>query len=569
MARQRYRGNTLSASFPLLSSFSGQTVIVPGIDQFYMRGAQIDHQQGIPEVVFMENVMPMANGLQSVGFSQKVVGGLETDFDRAFYLRDSSETKTLFVPANGKNYTYNYSSFNWNTQFVVVPFDTFVSIANIKGRQFVCYANHFVFEWDGALLNLVDLLGLDITTIRGIVAAGAYLIAYTEDRILWSSILDPTDFVPSEENFAGGTDVLSIKGNIVCCTPISDGFIIWTTANTVVALYTANSRFPWTFKEIAGSAGIDSVEKVSDNSTDIQQFAATVSGIMTLNRSQATQIWPEVTEFFAARRYESFNFSTKKVEEFDINTALLTKLNFIASRYVVLSYGADSLTHALIYDAALKRWGKVRVDHVDCFEFVDQPTTMILGSGLRYMDLVGTYENQTQTYAQYGRLVLGPAIRYQDLQGSYEAQPYTYLDYGGYPIPGVFIDTGQEPLKSIGFLQRDGAVKTLNFDLPAIEIDSILSLGRYQLSRGRMTVLHEVWIENVSSERTAKLAILRSFDGFNTEPKEYLYKDKDTSRGRLQKYFYDGPPFMNCILQLEGNHDLNSIEMVWSPAGYR
>lgn len=84
-----------------------------------------------------------------------------------------------------------------------------------------------------------------------------------------------------------------------------------------------------------------------------------------------------------------------------------------------------------------------------------------------------------------------------------------------------------------------------------------------------MTTLHEVWIENVSGEKTSKLAILRSFDGYNSLPKEYLFKDAEISKGRLQKYFSNGEPFMNCMLQFEGNFDLNSLEMVFSPAGYR
>lgn len=473
MARQRYRGNTLAASFPLLSTFAGQTIIIPQIDQYYMRGvAGTTNEPGIPAVVFMENVMPMSNGLQSVGFTQKITPNIENDYDRAFYLRDSNEVRTLYVPASGKNYTYDFTTFHWNSQPISVPFDTFVSVANIKGRQFVCYANHFHFEWNGSSLDEVDFLGLDPTLIRGIVTGGPYLIAFTEDKIFWSSILEPTDFVPSLENFAGSEAVLSLKGQIVTCTPISNGFIIYTTANVVVAQYTANSRFPFTFTEVAGASGIDNPEKVSDNSTDIYQYAATVAGIITLNRTQAVQIWPEVTEFFAARRYESFNFLTKKIEEFNINDSLLIKLNFIASRYVVLSYGENSLTHALIYDATLKRWGKIKISHVDCFEFVDRPTFTVSGSGIRYIDLVGTYENQlTTTYAAYGHLIVGPPLRYVDLVGTYAEQLLTYAEYLGPAIQGVFIDAGQEPLKSIGFLEKDGSVKIVNFDLPAIEVE--------------------------------------------------------------------------------------------------
>jgi hypothetical protein len=51
------------------------------------------------------------------------------------------------------------------------------------------------------------------------------------------------------------------------------------------------------------------------------------------------------------------------------------KLAHIAGRYLVLSYGVDPLiyTHALIWDSLLRRWGKVRITHVDCFQGAQYP----------------------------------------------------------------------------------------------------------------------------------------------------------------------------------------------------
>jgi hypothetical protein len=45
------------------------------------------------------------------------------------------------------------------------------------------------------------------------------------------------------------------------------------------------------------------------------------------------------------------------------------KLTFIADRYLVISYGISSLTHALVYDAVQKRFGKLKVNHVACFQY--------------------------------------------------------------------------------------------------------------------------------------------------------------------------------------------------------
>jgi len=109
----------------------------------------------------------------------------------------------------------------------------------------------------------------------------------------------------------------------------------------------------------------------------------------------------------------------------------------------------------------------------------------------------------------------------------------------------------------------------MNFDLPNIEVDSVLMLGRYQLQRGRLASIQEVMVEQIGPEKTARLAILKSFDGLNIASTTYMYKDKIRSKGKLQMYLHDGPPFMNCILQFEGNQDMSSLELVFTPAGYR
>lgn len=572
MPRQRYRGNNLSASFPLLSSFSGQSVIVPGIDQFYIRpnvftGSEADKNIGIPQVIFMENVMPMTNGLQSVGFAQAISRTHEADFDKAFYLRDAEERKTLFVPANGKNYFYDGYNAVWKNQPEPVPFNSVCSAVNIKGRQFVCYANHSTFfEWNGSFLASVLFAGLDPTQIIGLVSANAYQIAFTEREIFWSSIDDPTDFVPSLETGAGGSDVLAIKGKIICCTPISDGFMIYTTANVIAASYSANNRFPFVFKEIAGSAGIEDCEKATNDESGIHQYAVTVTGLMVVDRNQALPIWPEISEFISGRRYELYNTTTKKVVEYDTNDALLTKINFIAERYLVLSYGDNELTHALVYDSGLKRWGKLMVSHVDCFEYVDQPVGVELGVGIRYKDIVGRISDQLLFYRDYGHLSLGLAISYQNLVGTIEEQTSTYAGYGGLPQAGVFISQGQEPYKSIGFLQKDGSVRGVNFDLPFEDINSILYLGRYQLSRSRFTELYELWVEN--ADASLSLSVIPSFDGFNNEARVPCRRDEEVSKNRLQKFFcYESA--MSFILQFEGKFQISSLEAVFGTAGYR
>jgi hypothetical protein len=43
----------------------------------------------------------------------------------------------------------------------------------------------------------------------------------------------------------------------------------------------------------------------------------------------------------------------------------------VESRYLVISYGILELTHCLVYDMSLKRWGKLKAKHVAAFNYVN------------------------------------------------------------------------------------------------------------------------------------------------------------------------------------------------------
>ena len=47
------------------------------------------------------------------------------------------------------------------------------------------------------------------------------------------------------------------------------------------------------------------------------------------------------------------------------------KVKYLALRYFVISYGISSFTHVLIYVVALGLMVKLKIDHVDCFEYLD------------------------------------------------------------------------------------------------------------------------------------------------------------------------------------------------------
>lgn len=52
-----------------------------------------------------------------------------------------------------------------------------------------------------------------------------------------------------------------------------------------------------------------------------------------------------------------------------LGSPMQKQVSMISNRYLVFSYGVNSLTHALIFDTALQKWGKLKIPHVACFEF--------------------------------------------------------------------------------------------------------------------------------------------------------------------------------------------------------
>ena len=75
MAQITYRANLSAKSFPFISDNWGRTVIVPQYDNTFNRELSSqedsDRDVGIPQAYYMHNVMPTAQGFQSVGWRDR------------------------------------------------------------------------------------------------------------------------------------------------------------------------------------------------------------------------------------------------------------------------------------------------------------------------------------------------------------------------------------------------------------------------------------------------------------------------------------------------------------------
>lgn len=472
MSHQKMRCNLAATIFPFASPLAGRTIIVPQYDQNYEKtlvsSADTDKDKGIPQAVYMHNVMPVASGYQSIGYVEylEAMDGDPTDFDAAFPIQNTDLARFIMVPSAGKNYLWDAQVGLWRSVSPItgLPGNVTFTTAFINGQSYMFYeaTNCYVYNDSSKALDVITLAGLTVALITGICAANGYMIAFDDTSVSWSSQTDPLDFVPSLVTGAGGGGVVDAKGRIICCLPISGGFIVYCEKNIVAARYTGNARYPYNFKELANSGGIQSPEQVSWQGNTAEHYAWTTAGLQKVDLSACTNLVPEVTDFLSMLLFEDFDEITLMLSETYLDAPLNVKVAVISSRFLVVSYGVvlGIYTHALIFDLVLKRWGKVKVTHVDCFQW-NAP------------NLYGalTYGQLTMTYGGFG-----PLTTYADL--------------------GTSIQTPEIVRKTIAFMQQDGRVVSMNFDFSQPDANGVLILGKFQFQRNKMIAFQTIEIEN-------------------------------------------------------------------------
>lgn len=540
MSIQPVRLNLTSASFPLISTNIGRSGFTRMRDDTnyvitnQYSGSQADRDIGIPMPMYMHNVIPTTQGLKSVGY-EKILTGLRgiKHFDKVIMLRSKDERKNFFVPAGGRNYILGAANpTNWTSFQFPALYNGQVTHAYINGRTFVCYERMGVFEYDPILNNFtaVPFNGIVSSGFFGITNANNYLIAWDANTVYWSSAIDATEFTPSLSTTSGSGKVQSARGAIVCCLPIHDGFIVYTTANAVAVTFTGNARFPWAFRELPGSAGIANSEHVTYDANYDSHFAWTTSGMMELTKQKATPIWPEVTDFLTERYYETFtDVPELGREDYDFATAwssatqhweatpygdapfvqrflvnpVRVKMNFLGTRYITVSYGPEqTLTHVLVYDVALQRWGKLKIYHSDIFQWVK------------------------------------PNLKGGEI----------------------------EPRRSFGILSPNGAIRIVDFDEDAIAQDSVLLYGKLMGQRGKRIQLSAIEVENIRPESNFTIRVLPSTTGKTYE--RQVVPLRTIAANNFSRYQCRTTGVNHCLLAT-GQFNLNTLQIEYTLVGGR
>lgn len=540
-----FRVNLSATIFPFYSRLHGRTVIIPRIDQnvdrININRQDADKDSGIPQVYFMENVIPTDYGFSSVGY-KKVVNAISSTAKLQFLLtlKDTDGTSFLYAlvidpatPSNSGDYklTVNASTSVWQ-QVVAKPAlqlsditeDYTVTQSFVQGQQFLCFYKTGFVIWNGTTFTPATFNGLTPENIKGILSVGSYNIAYDDQAIYWSSLADPTDFVPSLATGAGAIVPSDLKGPIVVCRPLKEGFLIYTTNNVVSATLTDSVEAPFYFREVSGSVGISKAAVPAELENTPSHIVATALGVQQIDKSNAKVIFPEVADFIGNRIIEYYDPVQKKfIEDIVLDEHFLFRVTSVTSRYLLASFGRKStnFTHALFYDYSLNKWGRLKFPHA----FI----------------VLWPYNVEYLPY-----LWLTPGTK------SWEDYPdWTWNDANFTALAGA-----KSSKQLIAFVQEDGEIYIVSNEFPSIERSGIFILGKYQVDRRYFTSLLDISVECVNKFASFDTQILSSVDGSNiaTVISPYLKSKTDYTRDYLCKAVA-----LNHSICFIGAFDLSSV----------
>jgi hypothetical protein len=568
MSIQRFKVALNNAVLPLVSTKAQRAVFVPGLDaaprtpRIFM-GADASADYNMAQVIYAENVIPVSEGLRSVGYTSLIPAAspATTAFDTVFPLRDADENVVLFSPAENNNYMHDPAVGTWaalggiETIFTKTldaacdPTTARVTYAYVDGKTFVCYArmksndatpvDMSIMQWDSATKTLVSAatavtnLPFTVGEIDGISSSSGYLIVWSGLTIAWApfngTAFDYQIYANGAFTGAGFQIPEDIQGNISAIIGMSGGFIAFTSRNAIAANYHAQSiASPWVFREIPDAGGLDSYEQATVEGSLGRLNAYTSAGMQAMSLNSAEIVHPQVADFITGRQIERYDFEAHRLVRGATSVDLYTKVTSIGNRYLVVSYGyyPGTYSYALVWDFALQRWGKLRIVHRDCFNYVYQaasnPITYAMMLDVSYADTGGA------TYAQMN-------------------------DSG----------EGITPAQSaMAFVKSTGEVVVATWaERTDAEDAAVVIIGRIQLSRSRNIQLNRIEAEGVTA---GNIFVQPSANGRNIDRVESTVEVERTANFLASGCMID---CKNFNLVIEGSFDLSTVILEAIPTG--
>jgi len=566
MAIQRFKVALNNAEMPLVSTKAQRAVFIPGLDaaprtpRVFM-GADTAADYNMTQVIYAENVMPAAEGIKSVGYGSLIAGvAEETAFNTVFPLRDEVENYVLYSPAKNKNYVHDPATNLWaplgdlETIYAKTlhadcdPEAATITYAYVDGKTFVCYArmrsdettptDMSLLQWNAAtktlgLATIVTNLPFAAGEIDGISSSAGYLIVWSGLTIAWApftgAAFDFQIYTAGAFTGAGFQIPEDIQAPITAIIGMSGGFVAFTKRNAIAASYHAQSiASPWVFREVPDAGGLESYEQATVEGSLSRLVAYTSAGVQTISLNSAELTHPEVADFITGRQIEKYDFATRQLTRGYSSVDLFVKVTSIGNRYVVVSYGyyPGVYSYALVWDIALKRWGKLRIKHVDCFTYVYDPATQPITYSMM-IDV--TYDEVAD-------------VAYEDMS-----------------VANSTITAAQN---AMAFMKSNGEVVLATWsERLGAEDQAVAIIGRVQLTRSRNVQLNRIEAEGMYA---GNVYVQSSSNGRNID---YVHTPVEVER--TANYLAAGCMIdcKNFNLVVEGAFDLSTVVLEAIPTG--
>lgn len=404
MAQIAYRANLSAATYPMTIADGGRTVIMPGPDQNFDRrvdptGSQKD--AGIPQALYLENVMPTASGYQSIEFLAPTSRAMLIP-SGASYIRQCIEvparlnivgpstitppikTFPLFLWDNGAFTAGVFGDRTVTYSGAAVSSVNKMSVAVVKGTPYLfCFAGasqlyEVLYESDEDIIlinrtSTVTPPGF-VDAIQSICSSNNYLIAHSRLTVFNSSTTTPLDFVASLVSGAGEASPNSSDNLIQYVKETTNGFYVYCVTNTLFAQYTGNARYPFKYVPVLNSTGLYGNYNwcvAGGVDTSGHYVVEKNKNLKFIQSNQATPIGAELTDFLGKTPLqELFDYATNTFLR-TIQSTGVPSIYVYLNRYVVVSINgtasegtaAEKYTHAVVFDTVLERYGKIKVDH--------------------------------------------------------------------------------------------------------------------------------------------------------------------------------------------------------------
>jgi hypothetical protein len=192
---------------------------------------------------------------------------------------------------------------------------------------------------------------------------------------------------------------------------------------------------------------------------------------------------PDIDDFIAGRKIERYRYDIHELYQAATTLDFFAKVTNVGNRYVVISYGTFPriFSYAIVYDLTLKRWGKLRMVHRDCFYYA---------YGAETADL---------TYGMLGDV------------------PYDHPDLGTYDDTTQQSNALTAAQHGLAFLKETGEVLIANWSDQVRDTEdvAVAVIGRVQLSRASHSQLNRAEVEGLVS---GEVLVQPSYNGYNLAP---------------------------------------------------